>query len=157
MAQIKIDSQFTDEKFTEQLSVNLTESSATLLKTMAVKTGLPQAQLGQFWDLAVQKNTQKTQNKDPAFWGGVMKDFQSLLDKVDIEQARNIMETREQFKQSANEFLNHLASDEANYIEAEKAFKTMGAARLQGNIEEKAEKYCQTVLSQEAKKLSRDL
>jgi len=132
----------------------LNESSTTLLKTMAIKTGLPQGQLEQFWELAVQKNSAKSQIKDTAFWAGVMKEFQTLIDKVDIEEAKNIMETKEKYKEAANSFLNNLADD--NYIGAEESFKTMMDTRLSDNISLRAEKYCQDILSKEAQKLAHD-
>jgi len=132
----------------------LTESSTTLLKTMAIKTGLPQGQLEQFWELAVQKNSAKSQIKDTAFWAGVMTEFQTLIDKVDIEEAKNIMETKEKYKEAANSFLNNLAED--NYVGAEESFKTMMDTRLSDNISLRAEKYCQDILSKEAQKLAHD-
>lgn len=138
------------DEFTEQLN----ESSTTLLKTMAMKTGLPQGQLEQFWELAVQKNSATSDIKDTAFWSGVMKEFQTLIDKVDIEEAKNIMETKEKYKEAANSFLNHLADD--NYVGAEESFKTMMDARLSDNIALRAEKYCQNILSKEAQKLAHD-
>jgi hypothetical protein len=134
---------------------SLNESSSTLLTTMSIKTGLPKAQLAQFWDLAQKKNSTKSQSKDTAFWANVMKDFQSLIDNVDIEEARNVMETREKYKEAANSFLNNLADD--NYTEAQTAFKSMVDNRLNDNINAKAEKYCKEVLSKEAQKLTRDL
>jgi hypothetical protein len=138
------------DEFTEQLN----ESSTTLLKTMAMKTGLPQGQLEQFWELAVQKNSATSDIKDTAFWSGVMKEFQTLIDKVDIEEAKNIMETKEKYKEAANSFLNHLADD--NYVGAEESFKTMMDTRLSDNIALRAEKYCQNILSKEAQKLAHD-
>lgn len=138
------------DEFAEQLN-----ESSTLFTTMASKTGLPKAQLRQFWELAVQKNSSSNQPKDTLFWSNVMKEFQSLIDKVDIEEARNIMTTREQYKSHASDFLNHIAED--NYTEAQKAFENMVSSRLNDNINARAEKYCQEVLSKEAKKISRDV
>lgn len=130
-------------------------ASRTLMKTISGKTGLPVAQLEQFWDIAVQKNSKLSETKDTAFWTGVMKEFQTLIDRVDIEEAKNIMETREKYKEAANSFLNNIAED--NYTAAQESFKTMVDARLTDNISKRAEAYCQNVLSQEAKKLSKDL
>jgi uncharacterized protein YdiU (UPF0061 family) len=138
----------------ERYKESLNESSSVLLKTMAIKTGLPQSQLEQFWELAVKKNASSKVKGDSIFWGGVMKEFQNLIDKVDIEETKNIMETRTQYNNFAQEFLNSIAED--NYVQAESAFKNMVSLRLDSNIAEKAEKYCQEVLSKEAKKLAND-
>jgi hypothetical protein len=129
-------------------------ASRTLMKTISGKTGLPTAQLEQFWELAVQKNSKKSQDKDTAFWSGVMKEFQNLIDKVDIEEARNIMETREKYREAAGKFLNDIAED--NYVGAQESFKTMVDSRLNDNIARQAEAYCQNVLSKEAKKIAND-
>jgi hypothetical protein len=140
-----------DDTMLEQLN----ESSTVLLKTMAIKTGLPMGQLEKFWELAVKKNNLTNELRDSLFWTNVMKDFQKLINEVDIEEAKNIMETREQYKSEANNFLNAIASDD--YINAQDAFKKMVASRLESNISDRAERYCQEVLSKEARKLANDL
>ena len=138
---------------TKQL-IQLRESN-TLITTISQKTGLPEAQLEKFWELAVQKNAGKgDKNNDTMFWSKVMEDFQNLVNRVDVEEAKNIMETREKYRQAAETFLNHLHSDD--YVNAESSFKEMANSRLNNNIESKAEKYCQEVLSKEAQKLARD-
>jgi len=137
---------------TKQL-IQLKESN-TLITTISQRTGLPEAQLEQFWELAVQKNAGKNDKNDTMFWSQVMEDFQNLVNQVDVEEAKNIMETREKYRQAAGQFLDHLHSDD--YLNAESSFKEMSNARLNGNIETKAEKYCQEVLSKEAQKLARD-
>jgi hypothetical protein len=109
--------------------------------------------LESFWMEAVsrQENYGKTpEEKDrsnPRFWKGVKQYFQKLVDSVDVQEAKEIIMNREQFKETSSEYLDALQSD--NYVKAKELFPKIVDAKLKAMINNRGKAFLQQMNKQQ--------
>jgi hypothetical protein len=103
--------------------------------------------LESFWKESIsrQENYGKTpEEKDrshPKFWKGVKACFQKLVDNVDIQEAKEIIMNRESFKETANEYLDALQSDD--YSKAQQIFPKIVDQKLKAMINKRGQAFLQ--------------
>ena len=121
------------------------------VRQVAQETGVSFDYLNGLWNQAKEKVQTKKEANNPAYWESVISEFDKLVDNIDIEEARYIMTTREDYNRAANDFVNGLLSDD--YSKADEHFGKMVNARLNLIINKKRDEFYKNVLADKAKKL----
>lgn len=123
------------------------------VRGVASESGVPIDYLNTLWAKAESKIQQEgTEKGNPEFWQEVINEFNQLVDEIDIEEARYVMNTREDYNRTANDFMNHLLDDD--YGKADETFGKMVDARLNLMINKERDKFYKNVLSDRARKLA---
>lgn len=111
------------------------------------------------WREAVNKQLQLAKSKDerdkgnPAFWDGVKVHFQQMIDKIDIEEAKNIMDNRNQYEELAGQFVDAMQRDD--YVKAQEVFPQLVQTKVDALINNKQEAYLKK-LGQQCKEASEE-
>ncbi len=125
-------------------SMNLKESNE-LIMSLAHKHKISPAVLEQLWTEAISKQEEgakTSEEKDkgnPVFWKGVRTNFKKLIDNLEIQEAKAIMDSRERYTQSTSKWLDNLQN--GDYSAAEKVFPEIIKAKLDVMINNGKEKY----------------
>jgi len=124
--------------------MNLKESNE-LIMSLAHKHKISVTVLEELWTQAVskqEKNAKTKEEKDkssPKFWKGVRSNFKKLIDNLEIQEAKAIMDSRERYTQSTSQWLDQLQS--GDYAAAEKTFPEIMRSKLDIMINNGKEKY----------------
>jgi len=124
--------------------MNLKESNE-LIMSLAHKHKISVAVLEQLWTEAISKQEEgakSSEEKDkgsPVFWKGVRTNFKKLIDNLEIQEAKAIMDSRERYTQSTSKWLDNL--QHGDYSAAEKEFPEIIKAKLDVMINNGKEKY----------------
>ena len=120
---------------------------------VSAEKGVSEEYLMKLWNVAEEKvaRTDTEGKGSPVYWQKVVKEFQELADSLDIEEARYIMNTREDYSRTANDFFNGLIGDD--YSKADEQFAKMVDQRLRLMINKERDNYYQNVLADKANKL----
>lgn len=130
---------------------NINENN-NYVRNVAQETGVSVDYLNTLWAKAETRAQHEGANKgDPNFWQEVIAEFDSLVDQIDIEEARYVMDTRENYNRAANDFMNHLLDDD--YGKADEQFGKMVDARLNLMINKERDKFYKNVLAKKAREL----
>lgn len=121
------------------------------IRQTAQETGVSVDYLNTLWSQAKDRVDVKINSNDPSYWDSVISEFNKLVDTIDIEEARYIMDTREDYNRAANNFINGLLDD--NYSGSDEQFAKMVDARLNLMINKKRDEFYKNVLADKAKKL----
>jgi hypothetical protein len=124
--------------------MNLKESNE-LIMSLAHKHKISVAVLEQLWTEAISKQEESAKTSDekdkgnPVFWKGVRTNFKKLIDNLEIQEAKAIMDSRERYTQSTSKWLDNLQN--GDYSAAEKEFPEIIKAKLDVMINNGKEKY----------------
>jgi len=122
------------------------------VRGVSEETGVSYDYLNTLWAKA-ESNVQqgKVEKGNPEFWQGVINEFDKLVDQIDIEEARYVMSTREDYKRAGNDFMNHLLDDD--YGKADEHFGKMVDARLNLMINKERDNFYTNVLAKRAREI----
>lgn len=108
-------------------SKNMLSESSELLFSLSKKYKIPMEQLESMWKDAtaryedeLRKKGEKIDKSKQSFWNGVIKELKKMMDNLNLEEAKRIMNTKEKFKESLSKWLDCIQTD--NYVEANKIF-----------------------------------
>lgn len=108
-------------------SENMLFESSELLFSLSKKYKIPIEQLESMWKSAtaryedeLKKKGEKIDKSKQSFWNGVIKELKKMMDNINLEEAKTIMNVKEKFKESLSRWLDYIQTD--NYIEANKIF-----------------------------------
>lgn len=139
-------------------TMNLKESNE-LIMSLAHKHKISVSVLEQLWTEAISKqeeNAKTGEERDkasPKFWKGVRSTFKTLIDNLDLQEAKAIMDSRERYTQSTSQWLDHLQN--GDYAAAEKVFPDIMKSKLDIMINNGKEKYLKQ-LSDKANKQTKE-
>jgi hypothetical protein len=125
-------------------TMNLKESNE-LIMSLAHKHKISVTVLEELWTQAVSKQEENAKTKEekdkssPKFWKGVRSNFKTLIDNLEIQEAKAIMDSRERYTQSTSQWLDQLQS--GDYAAAEKTFPEIMKSKLDIMINNGKEKY----------------
>jgi hypothetical protein len=128
----------------KEMDMNLNESNE-LIMSLSHKYKISVNVLEQLWTEAISKQEENAKSKEekdkgsPQFWKGVRSNFKKLIDNLDIQEAKAIMDSRERYTDSTSQWLDHLQS--GDYSAAEKVFPEIIKAKLDVMINNGKEKY----------------
>jgi hypothetical protein len=134
--------------------MNLNESNE-LIMAMHHKYKIGVKVLEQLWTEAISKQEESAKTRhekdkgDPRFWKGVRNNFRVLINNLDIQEAKSIMDSRERYKSATSKWLDSLQND--NYAEAAKSFPEIMQAKLDIMIDNDKSKYLQQMADNVAK------
>ena len=116
------------------------------------------------WDEAISKQTNEgtvKQKSSRVFWNGdgnknkgVIKYFKELTSNLNVEEARIIMDNRNEFKTNVNGFIDALTNDD--YATAQKHFPNVVRSKLMNMINNRKEVYLKQ-FQQQANKAAKDI
>lgn len=138
--------------------MNLKESNE-LIMSLHHKYKISVSVLEQLWTEAIstqEENAKTSQEKDkgnPKFWKGVRGTFKTLIDKLDIQEAKAIMDSREKYTTSTSDWLDKL--QQGDYAAAQKSFPDIIQSKLDIMINNGKEKYLKQ-LSDKVEKQSKE-
>ena len=138
--------------------MNLKESNE-LIMSLHHKYKISVSVLEQLWTEAIstqEENAKTSQEKDkgnPKFWKGVRGTFKTLIDKLDIQEAKAIMDSREKYTTSTSDWLDKL--QQGDYTAAQKSFPDIIQSKLDIMINNGKEKYLKQ-LSDKVEKQSKE-
>ena len=130
-----------DEK---EQTMNLKESNE-LIMSLAHKHKINPDVLSELWEQAKAKQSDLAKTKEekdasnPLYWKGVRSIFKELVDKLEIQEAKAIMDSRDSYQKSTSQWLDHLQKDD--YAAASKAFPDIIKSKLDVMINNGKEKY----------------
>jgi hypothetical protein len=110
--------------------------------------------LATYWEKAVkmQEESGEVRNKSSkAFWYGVVKNFDGLLNEQELVKAKGIMTEREKFSLNTEKFINCLAADD--YVSASNHMNSMVEASLKNLIDTSKVQYQKELGEKVSKKL----
>jgi hypothetical protein len=125
-------------------TMNLKESNE-LIMSLAHKHKISVTVLEELWTQAISKQEENAKSRDekdkssPKFWKGVRSNFKTLIDNLELQEARAIMDSRERYTQSTSQWLDHLQN--GDYSAAEKVFPEIMKSKLDIMINNGKEKY----------------
>lgn len=124
--------------------MNLKESNE-LIMSLAHKHKISVGVLEQLWTEAISKQEENAKSKEerdkanPKFWKGVRSNFKTLIDNLDIQEAKAIMDSRDRYTQHTSTWLDSLQN--GDYAAAEKVFPEIVKSKLDVMINNGKEKY----------------
>jgi hypothetical protein len=121
--------------------MRLTEHNSYITLS-ANKIGVQPQELESVWDniVAIQKKeTPELAETDPMFTNKVMNKFDSKLDLINIEKARNIIMTREESIRHGQSWIDSLA--QGNYVKANEAFPQFVKASYNSLLDNKGKEF----------------
>jgi hypothetical protein len=109
--------------------------------------------LSTYWESAVkmQEESGEHAKSNKAFWYGVVKNFNNLLNEEELAKAKSIMTERERFNLNAEKFINCLSSDD--YINASTHMNEMVDSSLKNLIDTSKVQYQKELGEKVSKKL----
>ena len=127
------------------LELNSMNESNELIMKLHYEKKIDLGALESFWKEAVSK--QETYGKtaesrdrgNKQFWSGVKQYFQKLVDDVDIQEAKEIIMNRDEFKDTASTYLDALQNDD--YVKAKDVFPKLVDSKLKAMINNRGKEF----------------
>lgn len=112
-----------------------------LIRKASRQKGISRELAEDFWDSSVKEETvnNKNERKGKEFWSKVVERFKSKIRKLDVLEAKGVMDERQKLRQSIDNFINHLATRE--YDQAQGTVPEMIKNQLATMINRKKEAF----------------
>jgi hypothetical protein len=124
--------------------MNLKESNE-LIMSLAHKHKISVNVLENLWTQAVStqdevaKTREEKDKSNPKFWKGVRTNFKRLIDNLEIQEAKAIMDSRDTYTKTTSQWIDNIQN--GDYTAAEKVFPDIIKAKLDTMINDGKEKY----------------
>ena len=106
----------------------------------SIETGVEKETLETLWESAKDKANNGIPKKDTKkYWQEVKRIFNEEVDKLNIQEARNIMDNRDGYEEAAGLFLDAIQNDD--YIAAKKIFPDVMKSKCDNIINNHKEGY----------------
>jgi hypothetical protein len=125
-----------DKDFQESVQVLSESFSNAYVRKMSQQNLISERVLNNYWEEAVklqETNGEISNKSQKAFWYGVVKNFNEMLNEDELKKAKAIMTERERFTMNTEKFVNCLAKDD--YTNAGQFMSEMVEASLANLID----------------------